>query len=81
MTGRDLIIYILENGLENELVFKDGTFIGFITVEEAALRMGTGVATIYALINLEMLDCVVVGDTVFVPADFKPPQILNDRKE
>ena len=28
MTGRDLIIYILTNNLENEFVFKDGKFIG-----------------------------------------------------
>jgi hypothetical protein len=81
MTGRDLIIYILANNLENEPVFKDGTFIGYITVEEAAARINMGVATIYALINLEMLDCIVVGDIVYIPADFKAPQIFNDRKE
>ena len=78
MTGRDLIIYILANNLEDELVFKNGKFIGYITVEEAAVKMNVGVAMIYALINLEMLDCVVVGDTVFIPADFKVPQISND---
>ena len=38
MTGRDLIIYILENGLEDEPVFKDGKFIGFITTGEAAVQ-------------------------------------------
>ena len=35
MTGRELILYILSNGLENEPVFKDGKFIGFMTEEEA----------------------------------------------
>ena len=46
MTGRDLIIYILENRLENEQVFKDGKLLGFITVDEAALKFGVGPETI-----------------------------------
>ena len=78
MTGRDLIIYILANNLEDELVFQDGKFAGYITVDEAAVRMNVGVAMIYALINLEMLDCIIVGDTVFIPADFKGPRISNE---
>lgn len=47
MTGRDLIIYILANGLEDEEVFQDGKFIGFVTAGEAAAKLGVGVATIY----------------------------------
>ena len=78
MTGRDLIIYILENNLEDKLVFDDGKFIGFITVGEAAAKMNVGDATIYALINLGVFDCIAVGGKVFIPADFNPPQILND---
>lgn len=81
MTGRDLIIYILANNLENELIFKDGKFIGFMTASEAAEKLNVGVASIYALINLEMLDCIVVGETVFIPANFEPPKIFIDRKE
>ena len=38
MTGRDLIIYILENNLENEPVYKDGRLLGFLTVTEAAVE-------------------------------------------
>ena len=78
MTGRDLIIYILENKLEDELVFKDGRFIGYITAEEAAARMNVGVATVYAMINLELLHCITVGNMTFIPNNFEPPQIFND---
>ena len=39
MTGRELILYILENGLENEPVIKNGTFVGFMTVTQAAEKM------------------------------------------
>ena len=73
MTGRDLIIYILANGLENEPVFKDDKFIGFVTAREAAKRLDVGVATIYVWVHQKRLDGVVIGDMLYVPADFKPP--------
>ena len=39
MTGRDLIVYILSNNLENEEVFKDGKFIGFIPAQEDIISL------------------------------------------
>ena len=74
MTGRDLILYILSNNLENEPVFKDGKFIGFITAGEAAERMNVGVATIYVWVSQKRLDGVIVNNTLFIPADFKLKQ-------
>lgn len=67
MTGKDLIIYILANNLENEPVFKDGKFIGFITAAEAAEKLNVGVATIYALVGLEMMEGIFIGETVYIP--------------
>ena len=43
MTGRDLIIYILQNDLEGEVVLKDGIFVGLVSDEEVAARFGVGV--------------------------------------
>ena len=77
MTGKDLIIYILEHDLENEPVFKDGRFIGFITVGEAAAKMGVGLATIYIWIKQDEIDYIQIGDRFYVSADFKAP-IEND---
>lgn len=74
MTGRDLIIYILANNLEDEFVFKDGKFIGFVTVGEAAAKANVGDATIYAWITQGWLNCVVIGGTIYISADFKIPQ-------
>jgi hypothetical protein len=71
MTGRDLIVYILNNNLENEPVFKDGKFIGFITPMEAAVKTGVGIATIYAWITQGRLDCLVIGGVIYIPADFE----------
>ena len=81
MTGRDLIMYILANGLENEPVFKDGKFIGFMTAGEAAAKMNVGVATIYVWYSQKRLDGVLIGDILYIPADAKSPLENNDRKE
>lgn len=73
MTGKDLIIYILENNLENEEVFKDGRFIGFVTVGEAAAQLNVGVATIYTWVRQKKLDSILVGGNIYIPANFKSP--------
>lgn len=73
MTGRDLIIYILTNNLEDEPVFKDGRFIGFITASEAAVRLDVGTSTIYTMIYRGLIPGVLARDVVYIPADFKLP--------
>ena len=70
MTGRELIIYILTNNLENEQVFKDGKFIGFITASEAAVKMDVGVATIRTWVEQGRITNVFFGDRVYIPANF-----------
>lgn len=69
MTGRDLIIYILANNLENEPVFKDGKFIGFVTVEEAAVKMGVGVATLRAWIDRGQVEAVLCPSEFYISDD------------
>ena len=69
MTGRELIVYILENGLEDEPVFENGKFIGFVTAEEAAVKKHVGVATIQAWIDLCIVDGVNVEPGTYIPAN------------
>ena len=69
MTGRDLIIYILKNGLEDKPVFKDGKFIGFATTEEAAVKKQVGQATILAWVDLGFMEGVTVKPGVYIPVD------------
>ena len=74
MTGRDLIVYILSNGLEDEPVFKDGKFIGFLTADEAAEKLHVGPATIGAWVAQGRLDGVYFKsfrDGIYIPADCK----------
>ena len=80
MTGRDLIIYILSNGLEDEPVYKNGRFIGFLTAGEVAEKMHVGTATVGAWMNRGMLDGIRVDAGIYIPADFKLPDQVN-RKE
>lgn len=73
MTGRDLIIYILAHGLEDEPVFENGRFIGFMTAEEAAVKMNVGVMTIRIWVGLGQLRGLMIGDNLYIPADAKSP--------
>ena len=70
MTGRDLIVYILENNLEDEPIFENGKFIGFITLEEAAVKMGVGTATVKALVDLNIIKGVYANSALYIPFDF-----------
>ena len=69
MIGRDLIIYILENKLEDKRVFEDGTFLGFMTPNEVASKMGVGVATVLTWIFLGQLEHVKIGNSYLIPTD------------
>lgn len=68
MTGRELICYILENHLEDEPVFKNGEFVGFITEEKLAEASGVGVASIRAGIKLGMFsDVAEINGKTYLP--------------
>lgn len=72
MTGRDLIVYILENHLEDEPIFKDGKIIGFMTEEEAALAFGVGVACVQTWAKLGIIFSVQVGNKYYIPIKSRP---------
>ena len=73
MTGRDLILYILSNGLENEPIVKDGKLLGFMTVDEAAAKMHVGAATIHVWIYQRRLNYISIGDAIYIPANSPSP--------
>lgn len=77
MTGRELILYILENGLENEEVFNDGDFIGFMSIKEFAKRCGVGIETVRVWIYTGMIDAVQFNDKFYIPANATKPVIVG----
>ena len=74
MTGRDLIIYILEHNLENEEILKDGKFIWLMTEKEAAAKFSVGVGTIQLWHAMGLLKGVTIADKVFIFKDATDPR-------
>lgn len=74
MTGKELILYILQNNLENTIVLEDGFFVGFMTEEEAAVKFSVGVATIRAWYQCKMLKGTKIGDSLYFRKDVADPR-------
>lgn len=67
MTGRELILYILKNGLEDEQVVKDGKLVGFLTLTEAASKFDVGTATVATWATLGYISYVNIGNVMYIP--------------
>lgn len=73
ITGKDLLIYILENDLLNEPIVANGRPIGFYTEDDAAVAFGVGRATIRLWIERGDVEAVLIGDAWFIPKTEKNP--------
>ena len=76
MTGRELIIYILQNGLEDKPIFENHKLIAHLTVEEFAVKHGVGMATVYAWIWEHKVEPLVIGTRYYIPLTAVPPTKL-----
>lgn len=67
MTGKELIIHILENDLE-DVEFTDIAvlFPNFYPIEKAAVKLGTGVETIRALYAMKKLNGIEFNGNIFI---------------
>lgn len=65
MTGRDLIVYILQKNLEDEPILKNGSIVGFMNENEAAVKFEVGLSTIKVWHELGMLTGTKIGDSIF----------------
>ena len=81
MTGKDLIVYILVNDLEDVPVYENGRFMGFMTDSEAAEKFEVGTATIRAWIEQGLLYGVKIGDTMYIPQNATNPKKLINNME
>ena len=75
MTGRDLIIHILKNNLEDEPIFENGNLIGFMNSDEAALKFNVGSATIEIWCKMDIIPNIMIGDTFYIPVDAERKEI------
>ena len=74
MTGKQLIMYILENNLENVEIVKDGKIVGLISVDELAARFGVGRYTVLAWYAQDKIKGVMVGNSLFFREDQVDPR-------
>ena len=71
MTGKELIIYILENDLGDSPVFEDNTFIGFVPAGRVAEELGIGLTSLWIKLELYDVDYIEVNGDVYLPFDYK----------
>ena len=74
MTGKELILYILQNNLEDTVVLEDGFFVGFMTEGETAAKFGVGVATIRAWHYYGKINGLKIGDSLYFLKDVADPR-------
>lgn len=65
MTGRELIIYILQNNLEDEVLLDEDKDLSLMTEEEAAVKYDVGVPTIKAYQELGFLKGVKSNNSLY----------------
>ena len=68
MTGKELIIHILQNNLENEDI------LGLMNEEEAAVKFGVGVCTIHVWSKYGLLKGIRIGNAMFFLKDTPDPR-------
>ena len=74
MTGKELILYILQNNLENTVVLEEGFFTGFMTEEEVAVKFNVGIETVRAWYNCKMAKATKIGDSLYFRKDMADPR-------
>ena len=77
MTGRDLIVFILENHLEDAVLFTDDHIPGLMSIEEAASKWCTGVHTLKALIKIGKVSGLEIGEKIYISCDHPNPFEVN----
>lgn len=78
MTGREFILYILTNHLEDEQLFDEsGKFICFMTEQEAAVKFGVGTSTIRTWIVFKRLDAVCIADRYYIPVNAELKEVSD----
>ena len=74
MTGRELMLYILENGLEDdEIIDKEGNPAGMMSPEEAAEQFEVPISTIMAWLGTGKLESFYIGGAHYIPQNAENP--------
>ena len=78
MSGKDLVLFIINhNLLDTEINWKVKDL--FLTIEEAAVKLGISTTSLVDMLKLEMFDYVVFNDTIYVSKDIELSKIKKRR--
>lgn len=66
MTGRELIIFVMENHLEDVTIFDGNMLPGLMTLDEAAVKWHSGRNTLKALFEMGKLPGVVIDEKLYM---------------
>lgn len=73
MTGRELIIFILENNLEDVSIFDGDTLPGLMTLDEAAVKWHSGRNTLKALFEMGKIPGVIIDEKIYIHKSVENP--------
>ena len=80
MTGRDIIIYILENHLEDKNIY-ELIASNLLTFDMAAEKFNVGISTVKTWVQLGMLPCFKIGGVGYILKNAKNPIEIQEDKE
>lgn len=75
MTGRDLIMFILQNNLLDTEFFTNGKIPGLMTVEEAAVKFNTGTITVEIWFTRGDVRGIVIGKKLYIYENAIDPRL------
>ena len=76
MTGKDLVLFIINHDLLDVEINTKVTSL-FLTVEEAAVKLGISTTSLLDMINLGIVDSILFNDTIYVPKDIQLKSLKN----
>ena len=76
MTGRELMMFILENNLENENIFSENILSSIcMSASEAAIKFDTGISTINTWIKTGMIPSLTIDGITYVYKNAVDPRL------
>lgn len=81
LTGKDLILLILNYNLLDKTITKIDLSDMFLTVEEAAIKLGISTTSLTDMIKLGLVEHITVKDTILLSKDIDVSKIKRRRYE
>lgn len=79
MTGRDLVLYIINNDLlDVEMDAKAKEL--FMTVEEAAVKLGISTTSLQDMLKLGLIDYVIFDEVAYIHKDVQLASLHNKKQ-